>query len=375
MTRLATAFLLFVLFPTSLFSTTAPDLRARINIDGRAVEYEADEWVLDASTSLPERPNDSRWGSDNDIGEVALTWDNYNLYIAVRATTRRTHLMLFIDSACDGATDLKDHPVFRRNIRFGSASPNFLLDVTPFAAVTAGFQDCSKPFFVYDPSRLQQERAEALEVAIPWTLLGSFDISGTGTATPEANFIVDVVAAVTGGPGAGAGDAAPDPSTILEDDSTRVAILDNAMQLPLDGNGDGLIDLGVSPRSVVSFALAATETARSVLPLEVMLERKLFTPDTGEVLRFRASLQPPDYGLTVYLSANVYSSNGRLLRNLYEDEPRDLSAGAPPVWDEWDGRDNHGRTVPGGIYILALSGSPAERSSTKTVKASVAVVR
>jgi len=382
MTRLAIAFLLFILFPRTVISTTAPDLRARIINDGRAIEYEADEWVLDASTAFPEKLDDSRWGSDNDIREIAVTWDNYNLYIAIRATTRETHLMLFIDSACDGVTDLKNHPTFRRNIQFGGGSPNFLLDVTRTSAfATAGFQDCSTPFFVYDHTRydsryLQQEQGVgALEVAIPWGLVGAFDASAPPTRTPSISYVMDLLAAVTGGLGVGAGDAGPDPSTILESDSTRVAILNNHMSFPLDSDGDGLIDMGVSPRSVVSYALPSSENVRSVLPIELTLDRKLFTPDTGEVVRFSASLQPPDYSLPVYLSANIFSSTGRLLRNLYENEPRDLSAGAPPVWDEWDGRDNEGRVVPGGIYILALAGGPGDQSAKNTVKASVAVVR
>ena len=93
------------------------------------------------------------------------------------------------------------------------------------------------------------------------------------------------------------------------------------------------------------------------------------------MLRFIASLDPPDYVLPVYLTANVYSSAGELLRNIYQDEPRDLSGGATPVVDEWDGRDNQGSLVPGGVYILSVSGGPGQGASKTTAKASCAVIR
>jgi hypothetical protein len=171
----------------------------------------------------------------------------------------------------------------------------------------------------------------------------------------------------------GAGDAAPDPSTALENDSTRVALLNNYVELPLDANGDGLLDIGVSPRNIASYGVAASENVRAVLPISVILKEKLIAPGTGASLDFLISLNPPDYQQPVYLTGRVYSSNGRLLRNLFHDEPHVLATG--PVLKSWDGRDADGNIVPGGIYVLAVSGGPGKNASKNTVTASFAVVR
>jgi hypothetical protein len=60
---------------------------------------------------------------------------------------------------------------------------------------------------------------------------------------------------------------------------------------------------------------------------------------------------------------------------LFEDQARDLSAGAAPVIDTWDGRDRQGNLAPGGIYVLAVSGGPGANAPKNTVKASFAIVR
>ncbi len=87
---------------------------------------------------------------------------------------------------------------------------------------------------------------------------------------------------MTGGDGTGAGDAAPDPSVVLEDDSTRTAVVDNHIILPLDDDGDGILDIGVSPRSAARYAIspeAEGTTASQVFALRIPLEKKLFSPN------------------------------------------------------------------------------------------------
>lgn len=383
MTRLAVILLSILLLPASLSATTGRDLRSRIIIDGYTTDWEDDEWVLDDSTGVPEMPGDSRWGTDNDITAIAVTWDDYNLYVAVRAVTVSTTLMLFLDTMCGGVDDLTHQDFFRRNIEFGRLSPNLMVQVDRTAAGTlAGYLDCTRPFnLIENKHYLSVYRQDgvsggALEIAVPWEFVGGFEHVDGGVLVPVAGTVLGVLAAITGGTGTGAGDAAPDPSVVLENDSTRVAILDNDIQIVLDGDGDGLVDTGVSPRDIATYTLAPgdpDEAVRQVLPVKIRLEQKLFTPDAGGVAEFYVTLDPPDYELPVYVTARIYSAEGRLVRTLVEEEPMILSTG--PVAIEWDWKDGDGNVVPGGIYLIAVSGGAGEGTSKTTEKASFAIAR
>ena len=94
--------LLVSILPSLSVATTAPDLRSQIIIDGDVSDFDADDWVLDKTTDFPENPGDSRWGADNDIRAIAVTWDNYNIYIGVPAVVVSTSLMAFLDVGCGG---------------------------------------------------------------------------------------------------------------------------------------------------------------------------------------------------------------------------------------------------------------------------------
>lgn len=390
MTRITSFFLVFCALATSLHATTAPDLRSRIAVDGVTSDFENDEWVLDAATGFRERPGDSRWGRDNDISAIAVTWDNYNLYLAVPAVTVAGTLMLFLDTMCGGVEDLTTQDYFRRNIEFGGLTPNFLLCVNRSSRESlAGYADCVRPFNLIDNTRYQSVylqdgvRDGALELAIPWEVLGDFARESRGVRVPSASAVLGIVAVVTGGVGTGAGDAAPDPSVVLEDDSTRVAVVDNHVIVPLDGDGDRILDTDVSPRQVARYAVsteAQGTTARQTLALRIPLDKKLFSPlDEDEVL-FPVVLDSRDYTEPVHLTVRIFSSAGYVVRTLLEESPTDFSAGAPSggsktVWVEWDFKNDRGEIVPGGIYILAVSGGAGKGTPKNTAKASFAVMR
>lgn len=380
MIRLCLTLLFVCLFISRAAASTAPDLRGQIPINGDVADFAPDDWVLDDSTTFRELPDDSQWGTDNDIRAIAVTWDNYNLYVGVPAVVVSTTLMLFLDVGCGGVDNLHTPGNFRRNIEFSVNTPNVLMrvlrqSVSPELAAV----DCNHPVSVADPAEYQgiyvaQGATDgALEIAVPWDLLPGFAMVSGGVEVPIAAQDLRVLAVVAGGPGMGAGDAAPDPSVVLDGDSTHVAILNNYVQLPLDGDGDGLLDIGVSPRAIATYGVMATENVAGILPIRVLLQNQLFAPGNGESLDFVISLNPPDYQQIVYLTGRIYSSTGELLRNLFDNEPH-LLAGSP-LTKSWDGRDNGGQVVPGGIYVLAVSGGPAGYGSKNTVSASFAVIR
>lgn len=382
MTRTA-AFLIAWLAAATVMAETAPDLRSRLFIDGSTSDFENDEWVLDAWTPFPERPGDSRWGRDNDIRAIAVTWDHHYLYVAVSAVTTSGTLMLFIDTMCGGAASLVSQEYFLRNVEFGGMTPNLLLRVDRTAArPTAGYVDCARPFSLVENARYRSAYLQdgaaggALELALPWDVVGDFAAEPRGVRVPAPNALLRIVAVVTGGEGTGAGDAAPDPSVVLENDSTRVSVVDNHVILPLDADGDGVLDTGVSPREAASTALSPGSSgtaARQAFSLRIPLGEKLFSPIRDREARFPVALDSPEYTEPVVVTARVYSSAGHAVRTLLADAPIDFSPGT--VWLSWDFEDDHGRVVPGGVYILAVSGGAGKGTPKNTAKAAFAVVR
>ena len=373
---------LFLVYPIVSPATTAPELRPRIFIDGRTTDFEPDEWVLDAASDFPESTNDTRWGSANDIQGIAVTWDLNCLYLAVPGRFADSRLVLFIDSDCGGPEDLLDTGLFRRNIRFAGFTPNVLIEarpVHPFASVLTAH--CGGPTDILDEDGFEAwflpagEEPGAFEAAVPWTVLGRYQPAGGTVQLPEPGAKLWLIAVVTGGPGSGAGDAAPDPMVSLPADSTLTAVLDNAVVIPLDSDRDGSLDLGVSPREIAFCSGQPGESRTSIPAVQLRLAEKIFAPGQGEELEFYPELDRGTGVASACLTARVYTASGEPVRVIYEDIIRKFDPSGPPVWDTWDGRDSSGQLVPGGIYILTLSAGPAGGAVSRTVKAAVAVIR
>ena len=76
-------------------------------------------------------------------------------------------------------------------------------------------------------------------------------------------------------------------------------------------------------------------------------------------MRFSTVLDPaPDPGNpfhqigTLRFTANIYDLRGRFIRNLYVNVNRPVLNLTDPAADGWDGRDQQGRTVAAGVYVL-----------------------
>ena len=356
------------LLPSASFATTAPSLTDRIAIDGWAADYAADEWILDATTPFAESARDSRWGSDNDVSALAATWDQAFLYFAVSGVTHDSELMLLIEHAPGGVSSLQSLDPFRRAISFHRFTPNLIVHARAGSnRARVGRIDAQTPLTVLPEGELatafvRTPDASGLEIALPWQLVAG----PTGT--------LRVLVVITGGDGTGSGDAAPDPGALLDSNRFRLAYLDNAVEVTYDANGDGNPDMGVSPRDAAVALNPQGSPEANVAALEVEVERKAFAPDEAEVVRFQVG---PAGGVTarLYLSARVYTADGRAVRALFENEARSFAAGATPAWDIWDGRDATGTVVRGGIYIIAVSGGLSGGSVSDVERFSVAVIR
>jgi hypothetical protein len=219
-------------------------------------------------------------------------------------------------------------------------------------------------------------RNGALEIALPWRIVGDFERVPAGVRLPQSGTVLRILAVVTGGEGSGAGDAAPDPSVVLEGDSARTAVADNHVIIPLDGDADGFLDVGVSPRAVSEFAVSPASQgtrARQALDFRIPLERKVYSPRESGEMAFTVALDSNEYKEPVYLSARVFSSAGHVVRTLRDESPVDFSSGEISI--DWDYRDDHGEIVPGGIYILAVSGGAGKGAPKNTVKTAFSVLR
>lgn len=350
-------------------ATTGEDLSARVVIDGHLAEYAGDEWVLDPSSPFPEPSRDSSWGSDNDIRRVAVTWDLHNLYIAVDCVTLDSELFVFIDHTAGGIDDLRSLSSLRRNIVLDGVGIGFHSDLLVHARPEHNEPDV----YVFGdgaPRALDRDAIDgrfvqfageggALEVAVPWALV-----------SPDRQ-IVGVVAAISGGNGTGCGDAAPDAFARLSTVRTDAAVLDRPLRVLVDAGGDGIPDVGLSPRNVSPVEGRSLPAVADDAELTIEVEAPSFSPDLNETLSFRI-VRESGTNTQAFVSARVYSRSGRLVRVLFEDERRELDVAE---LDQWDGTDNLGRPVTGGIYILNVTWGAARGSRAGSTSTAVAVVR
>jgi len=368
MRRLLIALLL--LHPAIGSSTTGPDLRARIQIDGSVADYQPDEWILDAATDPREPPDDSRWGAENEIRRIAVTWDERFLYIAAEAGAFEGVLMAALAHAPGGVSDLTSAGEIRRNVYFAGIAPNLLLmaeDVDPEAVVAS--VSSTGPLRYLDPDRyesrlLSSDAGAAFEIAIPWE-----------EVSPSAG-VLQVLAFLTGGVGSGAGDSAPDPSGFLSSDRDQPAWLDNPAGITVDADLDGVPDAGVSPRERLSFGAADPGAGRAGHDVELHLESTSFAPDAGEALRFRIVAAPGlAEGIRLFVTCEIFRVSGERVRVLFQEEPRVFEPGVVPTWEEWDGRDDGANVVAGGIFVVHVSSGPAPGKTTGTSQRAAAVIR
>jgi hypothetical protein len=326
-------------------------------------EYESDEFVLDRSTPLPETTSDSRWGSDNDVGRVAVTWDDGFLYIGIECVTLDSELMVLLDHTGGGIADMRSLGELRRNVTFYAFAPDLWLRAHPQSERVEGLR---LPHGHIDQgafgSRFTQETfaGGALEVAIPWDLV------------EPADGVVSLLAAITGDVGTGAGDAAPDPSAILGTARGARADLDRVVRLEVDADGDGSPDAGVSPR--VMATVSGTKPAVDDLSLAIDLDVRSFAPDEGESVAFTLRLEGGGEG-AVFASAQVFSVSGELVRVLFRDERQVFGRFLSPTSAAWDGRDDSGNVVAGGVYLINVTWGVARGTRTGGATVSVAVAR
>lgn len=366
MGRLTTGLVILSLFhPLAAHATTAPSLSARIHIDGVLDEYASDEWVLDATSTLAEKPDDSAWGSDDEITRVALTWDENFLYLAVEGRTFESFLALFLSNRAGGLRTLEDAGDFRRAIELPGLPINLFALAGPMRVPEIARADDAHPFALVDGVALRRAVSGVrggvvgFEMAVPWSVLS--------LAAP-----VKLVAVVTGDAGSGAGDAAPNTSSTLDDDGFALTVLDRWFEIDADVDDNGAADYGVSPRTAGHVERDPLSTlARTEASVRFDVYRRAFAPDRGEHPEISFEVESG----SIYVNFFVYSLEGDRLKWLNQDFPDHQISGGLSVPVPWDGTDASGTIVRGGTYIFVADWGYQRGEHAGRAKAAVVVVR
>jgi hypothetical protein len=419
----ALLFLLPFLFVPPSGATTARDLSQRLKIDGFTADWEADESLFSYNVAvkmLEEPTDDSKWGVNNDIGQVRVTWDADSLYLAGDAKTWGNNLVILWDVLPGrGMATMSGLNSWSRNFTFDTSDVVNGNDFVPdfFGATWDGNPT---PHLVVHGSGTQvtdlqvgggqfraastfyQDRdGRAMEFAIPWRLVFADDPESRDTVVtvggvrdtlrwfPPGSRRLKIACVLTaGGDNTGGPDTAPDNTRGHTSDGSAFVYVDNFAEIELDlkddtglgrGGPDGIPDWNVGPcdraepgRFRFKYPVPIVSVRFGLAELE--FNRPAFTPDTGERVHFRFGVTPPvapDDPLagsrTVDLSANVFDLRGRFVRNLYIYDRRSALDPGDPALDVWDGRDEAGRIVAPGVYVLRLVIEPNLSRQTRSL--------
>lgn len=353
-----------LLQPLSAHATTANSLSGRVIIDGALNDYTTDEWVLDNSTTVRETSGDSRWGTDNEISRVALTWDREFLYIGVEARTFDSFLQLFIANRAGGLTTLEETGDFRRAIQLPGAV-NLIALAQPGRIPDVARADDSHAFSLVDrgavPAAIAGVRTGPVgfEMAVPWSMLS--------LARP-----VNLTAAITGEVGTGAGDAAPDASATLETDRFVRAVLDRMLVADADTDDDGLADIGISPRTAIAVNGTSPSGARPEAKLTLNASPRAFAPERGETTTLRLDVQGVGNN-QIYVTFSIFSMEGELVRHVNNGSSLKVSDGSLLL--AWDGFDDRDHIVRGGTYLVIVDWGYNQGEHSGRAKTAVVVAR
>lgn len=418
LSRTIASLLLLCAFASPAAATTARDLSARIRVDGSTAEYTDDEKMFGANPltgALEEAVDDSKWGVNEDLNQIRVSWDAENLYLAGEGRIWDNNMILLIDSVpTRGLDKLTDLNSWRRNFVFdttgASAGEGFAPDLfgatwdgntNPRLIVQqTGYQVADNqvgPLFRAAATFFHGEVDRAMEIAIPWSVvflkssgLGTSDttisIGGSDQAIhrfPPGTKIRIAGVITAGADGTGGPDSAPDNLRGHSDNSGEQVLIDNWAIVDLDqnddtglgaGGPDGVADWNVQPKDRITFKYQPPIAPLRFALTDLVVDPPAFAPDLGGRMNFRFSLtprlnpaDPVDQSRRFNLTANVYDLRGRWVRNVFVSDERFALDPLKPDKDFWDGRDANGERVPPGVYVLRTVIEPNLSRATRSV--------
>lgn len=341
-----------------------------ILVDGDSSDFADDEAVFGPSEELD---FDSRWGENNDISQMHVSWDSQNLYVAVDGRCWGNNVMLFLDSdPLGGIQDADRLNAWRRKLFFFGRRPDSFFgtwDNNPDpqywrlrAGASSQVDQVSEGAYAAAATYSQGRPDAAMEVALPWDQL--YPNLGVGTV-PVGAEVALVAVVVTGADGLSGPDCAPNNSVGMPANSGDQAFINNFAILAVDRDGDGAPDLGVAPAGRTGDVVGDDPPLRFVWPpdapqvqlefLQVEAQRRAFSPDGDGIedeaeVRFRVSTDAP-------VTVRVFDPLGRRVRHWEQF----LAAAGEDYLLTWDGRDDDGRPVEAGVYLMHLRAGLSDR--------------
>ena len=404
------ASLLFVLvllgWPSlpAAWATTGGDLSSRIVIDGLtgdANEWEADEFLFQLNDSDPavtldeESSSDSKWGFNNDLNQIRITWDSRFVYVAGDGIIWGNNMLILFDCRPGGMTEMTNLNSWRRNFSFQGFRPDVFMatwdgntqpqvwEVPPGSTTINNVQQRPIPSFETVATFQQGSQGRAMEAALPWSFFFGDEAerffsdayNDTVYVIPEDITELRIVGVVTAGAdGTGGPDSAPDNLSGHEVDGSLPVTLDNWVTIPLDldgpdGKPDGVVDLGADIRARSSFRVRPPVIGLRQEIDSIEIARPVVSPEQGGRLEFSVNLTPDvpadeDFR-SATLSAEIRNIRGELVRRLYANDVREQADLSNNPRDVWDCRDENGVIVEGGIYLLRVVLEPASAREVK----------
>lgn len=394
--------------PLPALAATAPSLAGRIQVDGFPGEYTADEALFGtAPGGEPEESSfDSAWGPDNDLNQIHVTWDRDSIYVSSEGVIWGNNMVVLFDVVPGrGMSTMRQLNAWSRNFTFGDDfRPDLFLatwdgNTNPRLLIHQGgtqvLDNQVGELFRASASFSTSQRGRAMEYAIPWNtfFLGPEGLGVTRTFVPAVgetlNFfppgtVIKVAGVITaGGDNTGGPDSAPDNTRGHVTDGNQDVLVDNYAAIALDrnddsgtggGGPDGVADWNIEPKSRVSFKFQPPVVAVRLEVADLSFDRPAFAPDRGEKTRLRFRVDPPadpadplSASRTLSVTANVFNAGGRFVRNLFVNQTRTAAAPNDSTVDVWDGRDEGGRLVPAGVYVVRLVVEPNVARVTRPV--------
>ncbi len=371
-----------------------------ITIDGSTLDFAADEALMQSTSTadpgtqtLYESRADSRWGANNELLQVHMTWDRDSLYVGVDGVSWGNNVLLLFDTRPGGLAGMSTLNAWRRNFFFcGGFQPDIFLATWDTnrqpqmwrATGSNSVRQLGAGEFLAAATFQQADAGKSMEAAIPWSTLWESTrrdynpvVRDSMPQRPGDVFReIRCVAVLTGGgDGTSGPDVIPDNLEGMVQDGSQAVTLDNFLRTTFDADGDGFPDFGVSPK--------ARSESKEALPVlsgpprltGISLARAAFCPTLGQLLAFTPeAVSSSGQTGTITLAAAIYDMRGRRVRTLYDMATRDLPLSPSPD-DVWDGRDRHGALVPPGMYVLRVVGGGCNALGTARTDRAVAVIR